>query len=245
MKTLEVLTTSFLVISILSLAIISYNDDFSQAFAHHKPGHGGGPPNGGEEPPEEPPADSATIELVDCDGDKKGDKWSKGEITYRVINRSGEKQATIQAVIDGVEEWDVVKGQTKPDSPYSLKKVDDEDESAQITIKVFKKIIPGFILGFAQVCPDDDNPEIAIGQKVNISLGIKGLSTNGVKNLGAHEVGHALGLGHTINFDIDLMASSLDAKERKKLICPSNLNIQALTESGLTYTVKSWDELTC
>jgi len=242
-----IILTAF-TISILTMALFSLNAEIQQAFA--KPPGACEPwpdckKDGGEDPPPDPPSESATIELIDCDGNEKADKWEKEQITYRVINRSGEKQATIQSVIDGAEQWNDVKGQNNPDSPYTLVMVSSSDETADITIEVFKKITPGFILGFAQVCPDSANPEIAIGQKVDISLGIKGLKINGVKNLAAHEVGHGLGLGHTIDKNNDLMAPSLDAKERKSLVCPSNLDIEALSAETLSYTVNGWNELNC
>jgi hypothetical protein len=245
MKSKATMTVTVLTISILSMALFAYSIDSQQAFA--KPPGACDPwpecnKDGGEDPPPDPPSSDATIELIDCDGNGDADKWGS-DITYRVINRSGEKQSTIDAVITGVEEWNAIKGQNIPDSPYSLNQVAASDNTAEITIEVFKKITPGYILGFAQVC--DPSNGLRVGQKVDISLGIKGLSIDGIKNLAAHEVGHGLGLGHTLDNNDDLMAPSLDAKERKNLICPSNLNVEAFSETSLTYMVIDWETLIC
>jgi len=79
---------------------------------------------------------------------------------------------------------------------------------------------------------------------VDISLGVKGLSSNGVQNLAAHEVGHGLGLLHA-DLNKDLMGPSLDAKERKNATCPSNLDIGGIAATVNPYTVAVWQELGC
>ena len=76
-------------------------------------------------------------------------------------------------------------------------------------------------------------------------VGVKGLKTGGVKNLAAHEMGHSIGLGHTIDKNEDLMGPSLDASERKNLTCPSNLDKDALKASGADHTVSDWQLLVC
>jgi len=243
MKSKVTMTVAVLTISILSIALFAYSIDSQQAFAK-PPGACDIWPEcnkdrGDEDPPTDPPSSDATIELIDCD---EAVRWGS-VITYRVINRSGEKQSTINAVIAGVENWNDVKEQNDPDSPYTLNKVSENDDSADITIEVFKKITPGYILGFAQVC--DPANGLVVGEKVAISLGIKGLKSDGIENLAAHEVGHGLGLGHTTVNNDDLMAASLDAKERKNLICPSNLDIEALSETSSPYMISDWKTLDC
>jgi len=238
-------------IILLALAPIAITGLVQDAYAHHKDGHDKGGGNPKEEDP--PTQTSATIQLITCN-DGNAAKWTgsgpqdlnndglKDVVTYRIINSAGAKQNVINAVTTGIEEWDAVKGQNTPDSPYDLVQVPAVDDSADVTIKVFFKIIPGFILGFADV--NCDNQAAGI-EPVDISLGIKGLKIGGVKNLSAHEFGHALGLGHTIDNDDDLMGPSLDAEERKKLVCPSNLDIEGLTATGSQHTVDPWTLLIC
>ena len=242
MKSKATMTVAVLTISILSMALFSFNSEIPQAFAKKCEPMPDCKKGGSEDPPTDPPSSkSAKIELIDCDNNGRPDKWPDGDITYFVSNNSNEKQATIDAVIAGVEQWNNIIGKNDPDSPYLLKSVGTV-EDAQITVNVFKKITPGYILGFAEVCSDDVSN---IGVHVSISVGIKGLSADGVKNLVAHEVGHGLGLGHTLDNNSDLMASSLDAKERKNLICPSNLNVEALSADESPYMVNEWEILNC
>jgi len=218
-----------------------------QAEAHNKPGHDKGPKRGGNGE-----TDSATIKLIVCDDDSSIAKWRtetdetdvdgdglQDKITYLIDNKAGLRSNVIQAVRDGIEEWDDVKDQNFPDSPYQLDEI--TSGTADVTIKVFNKITPGFILGFADV----NCPGTAGIQNVSISLGVKGLKINGVENLSSHEFGHALGLVHTTNKNSDLMGPSLDAKERRNSICPSNLDIEALTEEATTYSVDDWTQLMC
>jgi len=202
---------------------------------------GGG--NGDDEDP--------TIELIVCDDGSSIAKWRttnpadsdglQNQITYKIVDVAGVSNSVIADVRAGVEEWNAVDANDNSvlDSPYEL--VEVTSGAADITIELFFKIVPGFILGAADVDCADENGITS----VSISLGIKGLKSNGIQNLAAHEVGHGIGLGHTINVNNDLMSPSLDAKERKNQICPSNLDVDALDAETSTHFVTVYTQLTC
>ena len=201
---------------------------------------GGG--NGGDEDP--------TIELIVCDDETSIAKWKEtdpadsdglqDQIFYKIVDVAGVRDSVIADVRAGVEKWNTVDANDDSvlDSPYQLVETSGD---ADITIELFFKITPGFILGAATVNCADENGITS----VSISLGIKGLKSNGIQNLAAHEVGHGIGLGHTINVNNDLMSPSLEAKERKNQICPSNLDVDALDEGTSTYSVTVWTQLAC
>jgi len=193
---------------------------------------------------------TATIDLIVCDDDLSIAKWRTDDpndadglrdvITYRIDNVSGVKNSVLNAIRAGAEEWNTTT------DVYTLQ---ETTGTADITIKVFFKIVPGFILGFAAVNCPDENGEAAGGseagiQSVDISLGVKGLKNTGVQNLAAHELGHALGDLHA-DQDGDLMFASFDKEERKSIFCPSNLDVGALPVEATSFTVDDWQRLAC
>jgi hypothetical protein len=225
MQKKTVLGLTVITVSILALSVFA-SAEIPQAFAHHRSWHDNGPIS-------EPSGDiKASINLITCDDDAIA-KWKSPAVTYQIINKAGLKQSEIDAVEAGVLDWNdlgssVTLGVTASD--------------ADITISVYKKIVPGNILGFAVVTCDNGTDGI---ESVEISLGVRGLSSNGVQNLAAHEVGHGLGLGHA-DLNKDLMGPSLDAKERKKATCPSNLDIEGIAETTENpYEVLDWQEIPC
>lgn len=225
MQKKTVLGLTVVTVSILALSVFA-SAEIPQAFAHHRPWHDNGPSS-------EPSGDIiASIKLITCDGAIA--KWDSNTVSYKIINKAGLKQSEIDAVEAGVLDWNNL-------NPLIIL-VKTSNGEADITISVYKKITPGYILGFAVVTCDNDTDGI---ESVEISLGVKGLSSNGVQNLAAHEVGHGLGLGHA-DLNKDLMGPSLDAKERKKPICPSNLDIGGILETtDNPYEVTDWQEESC
>ncbi|MGH9878916.1 MAG: matrixin family metalloprotease, partial [Nitrososphaerales archaeon] len=199
------------------------------ALAHHRDGHTAGPGGGGGGGPL-----SSTIDLIQCGGGGTA-KWIDTTVTYAIDNQAGLSSTVINAVNTGVQEWNTV-GTLNADVvvPYTLVRddallTDADPNTPDVTILVFNKITPGYILGASFVsCPDTATGIVSH----EIWLGVKGLKTNGVKNLAAHEMGHSIGLGHTTNNNNDLMGPSLDSSERSNLTCPSDLDVGALSASG-------------
>jgi hypothetical protein len=185
-----------------------------------------------------------SIDLIKCDDDSIA-KWNtsvSNVVTFKIVNMSGVGDDVIQAVREGVERWNQVQG------PYVLEEPLDPNDPADITIYVYFKIVPGYVLGFAAVNCDYGDEGI---QSVDISLGVKGRSLTGVRNLTAHEVGHGLGLGHTDSLAEskgDLMGPRFEQKEEgKQKVCPSNLNTGGLTSLVDPYEIPAadWQQFDC
>ncbi len=218
--------TTFLIPAVLASLVISIVFTPAAVAAERPSWAGGGGGSGTDATP-------ASIELIKCsDSDSMVAKWRdggslRGTIYYEIVNMSGESQSVIDAVEAGVNEWDA-------SGVYTLEPASTSD-TADITIEVYKKVTPGYILGYAvPECSSDGHLS-----HVYIALGVSGLKTNGVVNLSAHEVGHGLGLKHA-DLGKDLMGPSLDSTERKNLSCLSNLDVGALAAETSTYSVTDW-----
>jgi predicted Zn-dependent protease len=176
---------------------------------------------------------SHSIDLITCQ-DGEVAKWKgNNTVKYKIDNVADLRSKVEDAVRTGIEEWNTVQ------SVYDLRETRDND--ADITISLYDKIIPKFVLGATHV--DCASAENGI-QKATIVLGLRGLSITGVKNVAAHEMGHALGLGHS-NTKTDLVYFSFDDKERKSVFCPSNLDVKALSAESTPYEAPTWTRLDC
>jgi len=183
---------------------------------------------------------SASIDLIHCN-DGEIATWNTtntNQVTFQIVDVSGVGNDVIEEVRAGVLEWNIAQGVQEV---YDLVGVGG---GADITIELFFKIVPGNILGAAGVSCLNGGDGI---QSASIILGVKGLNSIGVQNVAAHEVGHTLGLGHSDKKG-DLMDPRFERKEEgKRLVCPSNLDVEGLTAISDPYSIPGpeWAELNC
>jgi len=171
------------------------------------------PPHGDDS---EPPPSGASIDLLNCDN---GDiaKWNDGTVTYSIVQGVADAD-DVASVRAGANAWHGFGGLA----------VTEVASGGDITIELVGKIVPGSIIGAAGItCAS-----AAVGiTSASIVIGVKGLNDFGVQNVAAHEVGHALGLGHADTND-DLMGPRFERKAAgKSIVCISNLDDGGLNET--------------
>jgi hypothetical protein len=183
-------------------------------------------------------AQEAEIILYQCNNEMNAhwldeDGTLKDTITYKIIvTKPSILESQIDIVREGIERWDGFV--------YNIEEV-SANEDADIEVTLFIGAQSFGRGGVFTYSPDDTRCTVYSGF---IYMGMERTlasqsDTTALENLAMHEMGHALGLGHT-NYEQDIMFT-----RRAGEYCPSNLNIDGLTAEESRYSVEDWEELNC
>jgi len=171
--------------------------------------------------------DSPVVEAQTASVTVLGEAWDHPVITVLITTRGGDSGyvAYVQAALDDWQARIRALGGEGSTGYASFTFNPTSDKTADIMITL--KQNTGVILGSADVDSEGD-----VIRRVSIKLATENamglpLDAADVQNIAAHELGHALGLGHA-NVEADLMHSSYDLVETGSVNAPSTLDLEAI-----------------
>ena len=180
----------------------------------------------------------ASITLVGC-ADGGNAKWRtisqfedinndglKDFLTFRIINEAGISDAMIERVRIGIKSWQV-------SGVHQFQEVTSLED---IPVHILDSLPGGNdVIGLATT--DCENSSIApTFSRIEI---LSSLSFILIENVARHEIGHIIGLGHS-NVPSDLLFPTISA-QINKVVCPSNLDILALTSESTPFNIRLED----
>jgi predicted Zn-dependent protease len=173
----------------------------------------------------------------------------KDTVTYKLIVKSPNiRESQINAVREGIERWDGFV--------YNIEEVGaDEDADIVVTLAIRAKLeapeVAGNAGGVGRISSWVETGDTCTATAGEVILSMKSASaarsdTTALANLAEHEFGHALNLGHS-NYEQDIMFTRRGPNPlwAQVDICPSNLDVEALTAQESPYFVEDWEELNC